>query len=161
MRIEKDLQFVPNDNPNLQNLVLSQKPVKIHEETKVCLNEKKLTTVVVKGEHVSTKSYIKKNPYIKASLIQLASPKEGWQGKLEKYNAPISETQNQDEESHTFSKPSRYQSKPNSPMRSRIVGHINRKYYSKPNSPISSRDLLPTATSKNIDDKCNETRQLT
>jgi len=63
----------------------------VHRDSKVLLNEKKLTTVVVKGEHVSTKSYVKRNPYVKTSFMQVVDPRKKWEGSRSKFASLVQE----------------------------------------------------------------------
>ena len=47
--------------------------------------------MVVKGEHVSTKSYVKRNPYAKVGYIRVANPKDGWKGSKHKFANVVKE----------------------------------------------------------------------
>jgi hypothetical protein len=63
----------------------------VHKDSKVLLNEKKLTTVVVKGEHVSSKAYVQRNPYVKTSFMTVVDPKRNWKGNKEKFASLVQE----------------------------------------------------------------------
>lgn len=55
------------------------------DNSKTFLNERRLTTVIVKGEHVPTKDYVTGNPYAKYSGIQVTNPDELWEGNKRKF----------------------------------------------------------------------------
>ena len=82
MRLDKALHQNPDADPD--NLI-DHNSIRVHKESICYLNENVLTSVVVKGEHVSTKSYVKRNPYAKAGFIRVANPKDGWKGNTRKF----------------------------------------------------------------------------